>query len=84
MKRAKKVLEVIGLKLEIENNGLVSMSEDENKDLGDNQCEGGVVVAKESSMVATNNALEKTINDKMEMTFNHSDVKEAEQTKDTM
>ncbi len=46
MKRAKKVLEVIGLKLEIENNGLVSMSEDENKDLGDNQCEARVVTNK--------------------------------------
>ncbi len=33
-------------------------------------------------MVATNNELEKAINDKMEMTSNPSDVEEAEQTKD--
>ncbi len=77
-------MEVIGLKFEIENNGLVSMSEDKNKDLGDNQCEARVVVAKESSMVATNNALEKIINDKMEMTSNPNDAKEEEQTKDTV
>ncbi len=33
-------------------------------------------------MGATNNELEKVINDKMEMTYNPSDVEEAEQTKD--
>jgi hypothetical protein len=33
-------------------------------------------------MAATNNELEKVINDKMEMTYNPSDVEEAEQTKD--
>jgi hypothetical protein len=50
--------------------------------LGDNQCEKKVFDAKENSMVATNNELEKAINDKMEMTSNPSDVEEAEQTKD--
>ncbi len=33
-------------------------------------------------MAATNNELEKAINDKMEMTSNPSDVEEAKQTKD--
>ncbi len=84
VKRAEKVLEVTSLKLEIENNGSTSISEDENKDLSDNQCEARVVVVKESSMAATNNDLEKNINDKMEMTSNPSDVEEVEQTKDTM
>jgi hypothetical protein len=50
--------------------------------IGDNQCEARVVDAKENSMAATNNELEKAINDKMEMTSNPSDVEEAKQTKD--
>jgi hypothetical protein len=78
VKRVEKVLEVTSLKLEIENNGPTSMSEDENKDLCHNQCEAKVVATKEISMVVTNNELEKIINDKMEMNSNLSDVEEVE------
>jgi hypothetical protein len=60
------------------------MSEDENKDQGDNQCEAKVVATKENSMVATNNELEKKINEKMEMTSNPCDAEEVEQIKDMM
>jgi hypothetical protein len=35
-------------------------------------------------VTAINNELEKTISDKIEMTFNPSDVEKAKQTKDTM
>ncbi len=61
MKRVEKSFEFNGLKLEIKNNGSVFMSKDENKNLGVNQCETRVVAAKESSMGATNNELEKQL-----------------------
>jgi hypothetical protein len=58
------------------------MFENENKYMGDNQCETRVVATKENSMAAANNELKKKINEKMEMTFDPSDVEEVEQTKD--
>jgi hypothetical protein len=50
--------------------------------LGNNQCEVGVVATIDNLVATSNIGLEKKINDKMEMTFNPSDVKEVEQTKD--
>jgi hypothetical protein len=60
------------------------MSKDENKYLGNNQSETKVVATKEISKVTTNNELEKTINDKTEMTSNPSDAEKVEQTKEMM
>ncbi len=43
-----------------------------------------VVVVKENLVAATNNELEKIINDKMEMISNPNDVEKVEQAKDMM
>jgi len=45
--------------------------------MGHNQCEAKVVV-KENLVATTNNELEKITNDKMEMTYDCSDVEKVE------